>query len=150
MSAAFNAILHMIIRVQEDPDFAWHMMGTESWSRCLTAYAEHTGMDEEKVRQDLEAKIGAMQKKKKTRIAQLEEQIELLEDSEAETEQASADLIRQASKELDRALQELRCVKDLVQYCTFRNAPLSVAAVELALQGKSLGRCLHELESVGV
>jgi septal ring factor EnvC (AmiA/AmiB activator) len=156
MSAAIEAIRHILHRVQDDPDFAWHMVGTESLSRCVTAYAVHLGIDPDRMRSDLESNIAAMQTQKKTRIQSLEEQIDSLEtqiDSLEETadeaEQSSSDLIHAASRVLSRALTQLASVKDLVQYCTFRNAPLSVAAVELALGGHSLGRCLQELESVG-
>lgn len=82
-------------------------------------------------------------------IQRLNEQIEQLEESAEESDQDSADLIHAASRDLSRALQRLRSVEDLVQYCTLRNQPMTVAAVELALQGRCLGVCLTELESVG-
>lgn len=55
MTKAEIAVIHILRRVQENADFAWLMIGTESLSLCFDAYAEMKNLSVELVREKIES-----------------------------------------------------------------------------------------------
>lgn len=47
----YDAVRYALNRVQTDPEFRWHMLGTETFERLVTAEAAHTGRTEDDVRE---------------------------------------------------------------------------------------------------
>ncbi len=131
---AMEAINHILRRCQTDPDFAWHMMGTESFRLCCIAAAEATGRDESELRAAVEVNVVKMQKKKKTRIEQLEREIARL-----------SAMNDSASDSADSVVEPLNSISDLINYCRLRSETPTLDALESALDGKSLALCLGEL-----
>jgi hypothetical protein len=46
----YDAVRHVLNRVQTDPEFRWHMLHTESLDRLIKAEAAHKGVPEQEVR----------------------------------------------------------------------------------------------------
>lgn len=50
----YGAVRHVLNRVQTEPEFRWHMLGTESLDRLVRAEAAFTGRSEQEVRAERE------------------------------------------------------------------------------------------------
>lgn len=50
----YGAIRHVLNRSQTDPEFRWHMLGTESMERLIAVEAEYLGKDPAEVKQQRE------------------------------------------------------------------------------------------------
>jgi hypothetical protein len=50
----YDAVRYALNRVQTDPEFRWHMLGTEAFDRLIRAEAAYTGRSEHDVRADRE------------------------------------------------------------------------------------------------
>ena len=136
-----NAVAHILRRVQVDPNLAWHMVGTESLRLCMESYAAEKGLEAVEFREKIESSIGAMQKKKKAAVQELQNDIDHLQSELTDTE-ASAEEAREESEKLSSSLD------DLLNYCQLRKESPSIEAIRMALNGKSFAHCLQCLEPV--
>lgn len=48
----YESVRYALYRAQTDPDFRWHMMGTETFDRLIKAEAAFLGRTEDEVRTD--------------------------------------------------------------------------------------------------
>lgn len=141
-NVAMDAINHILRRCQTDPDFAWHMMGTESFALCCEAHAQYLGRDVFEVRGKIEANVAAMQKNRKCRIEQLEAELQLLKDAASRN---TATVTDDRNKDLRSLAEPLNAIRDLIGYCRLRSETPTLDALEAAMEGKSLALCLGEL-----
>jgi hypothetical protein len=50
----YDAVRYALSRAQTDPEFRWHMLGTETFARLIRAEAAYTGRSEQDVRAERE------------------------------------------------------------------------------------------------
>lgn len=48
----YEAVRHALYRMQTEPEFRWHMLGTETFERLVKAEAAFTGRSEDEVKAD--------------------------------------------------------------------------------------------------
>mgnify|MGYP000432076145 CR=1 FL=1 len=141
-NAAIDAVNHILRRCQTDPDFAWHMMGTESFSLCCLAAAEYASRDASELRASIEANVATMQKAQKSEIEQLRVELQLLQDAADENKETVTSIVNENLRSLS---EPLHAIRDLVNFCRLRGEPPTLEALEAAIEGKSLALCLGKL-----
>ncbi len=142
MNLAIKAIAHVLRRVQQDPDLAWHMVGTESLALCMQAIAEHQQREADEVRSEIESAIVAMQKQKLSRVEEQQNTILQLNNT-------LALIVNRPEIFADDEDDDPQCessLEDLLQYCRLRNERPTIEAVEAAMRGRKLAHCLQQLE----
>lgn len=77
-SYGVQAAFHIVRRVQDDPDFAWKMIGTESLRLCMLAVAEERGEMLETVRKVIETNARSSIETRGVELLRLREQVEEL------------------------------------------------------------------------
>jgi len=107
LSLAEKAVFHIVRRVQEDPNFAWHMLHTESLFLCMSAIAECQNRSIEEVRSQIEKNAASL--RETPEIVSLREKLKAIEDKEGEVE--SPQVIEESSRigEVERLLWLADC-----------------------------------------
>lgn len=162
--AALAAVRHIIHRVATDSDFAWFMVATESLHLCCIAAAEERQLDLNEYKRLATDAANEQMKRVMPRVKELEAmrnalmaQVDLLTDqlSDAIDSQYDDDddddeltipitiSSSPASIGPDRGT-----LSDLLHYCRLRDERPTVEAVEAAVRGVGIGRCLQLMESV--
>lgn len=147
LTKAEEAVFYVYNRVQADPDFAWHMLKTQSLYLCIQAVAEHTGKTEEETRKAVEKnaachRIPPKLVEARQRIEQLEQELSLAEVKVlTDIVPERVDLLASELKSLDHYLNQLANVEDLIRLAELGYDVLSVDNLRDALAGRALCLC---------
>ncbi len=142
MTKAEQAVFHIYRRVQECPDFAWLMMGTESLLLCMQAIAQYRGETEAEIRAHINKNCATS--RKEPEVLTLRAKVDALESRVARLcgERPYADPITQQHDEYFWQLQE---VKDLMRRADIMGETLTVDQLRDAIEGhtRALGAMCH-------
>lgn len=78
-SALADAVAYALRRVQEDPEFAYHMLHTETFRRLCLAYAHHAGKPIEEIEATYSRDMQPEHSKREPRCAQDRDRVHALE-----------------------------------------------------------------------
>jgi hypothetical protein len=164
-SHAIVAVRHILRRVTTDTDFAWHMLMTESLRLCCIAECESRKLELEEFCLKMDNAAQDCMIKRMPRITELEAMRDALMAQVATLKEERDDAIDelndaddgnddQEDDETEDAVLDdmigISGLEDLLNYCRLRNERPTVEAVEAAMRGEGIARCLSLMESVVV
>lgn len=145
-SMAIKACRHILNRVTDDSDFAWYMLHTEGLRKCVDAFALWYKRDPDELHKTITDAGTEAIRKRIPRVKVLEAEIDSLRDAGCKSD--DEDDWHFEIKALRFSSQSVANVEDLLHYCRMRGERPTVEAIEAALQGHNLARCLWLMEAV--
>lgn len=131
-STAEEAVAHIVRRIQTDANFAWYMLGTECFAKCMAAMADCRGASEESIRQNVEKT--AANRQQQPEVLTLRAKVESLQSQLARltagrtTHDARCD-------QRDGYLVTLTRVRDLIRVAEIMGEALTVDQLRDAIEG---------------
>lgn len=137
------ACRHILTRVKQDSNFAWHMANTESLRLVVDAVADDSEFNCEKLRKLTDERIQELLKNEPAELPELRKRVEELE-KELAALRGEDDSVGEVPED-SFGTRACNSIEELLQFCRIRGVSPTVEAVEAALNAKPLHTSLQEM-----
>lgn len=150
-SPALHACRHVLARMRNDSNFAWHMLNTESLRLCVAAVAEADGVHTEQLASEIDTVAGRLMQRQRPKVLDLQDEIDELSDQlvdaewRADEHEGQAERLQDELKPLAICRQVRSSLADLILHCQMTGRQPTVEALERIHSGQHLEYALMEM-----